>query len=123
MSDAGLKKVFLNFDGIVAESICCQMLCRHSLASLFEAVSTILGEAIVVSHLLSKGTHEVIGVEGRVTKDRQKTYVTSRSRKQRNCYTKTINVKRSTDFADDAEMLLAFSILLPSLMSFSDVLL
>src|SRR5947207_11092676 len=30
--------------GIVAESICCQILCRHSLASLEEAVRTILGE-------------------------------------------------------------------------------
>jgi len=37
-------KVLLNLDGIVAESICCQMLWRHSLASLLEAVSTILGE-------------------------------------------------------------------------------
>jgi hypothetical protein len=30
--------------GIVAESICCQMLWRHSLASLDEAVRTIFGE-------------------------------------------------------------------------------
>ena len=37
-------KVLLNFAGMVAESICCQMLWRHSLASEFEAVSTIRGE-------------------------------------------------------------------------------
>src|SRR5438874_618342 len=33
-----------NFAGIVAESICCQMLWRHSLASLEDAVRTIFGE-------------------------------------------------------------------------------
>ena len=32
------------FAGIVAESICCQMLCLHSLASLDDAVRTIFGE-------------------------------------------------------------------------------
>ncbi len=29
---------------MVADNICCQMLCRHSLASLEDAVKTILGE-------------------------------------------------------------------------------
>ena len=41
-----LKKVLLYLCGTVAESICCQMLCLYSLASVDEAVSTIFGEAI-----------------------------------------------------------------------------
>jgi hypothetical protein len=36
------------FCGMVAESICCQMLWCHSLASEFEAVRTIKGDAIEV---------------------------------------------------------------------------
>jgi hypothetical protein len=35
--------------GIVADNICCQMLCRHSLASEFEAAKTINGDAIKFS--------------------------------------------------------------------------
>jgi hypothetical protein len=44
--EAGLMNLWLYFCGIVAESICCQMLCLNSLASVDEAVKTILGEAI-----------------------------------------------------------------------------
>jgi hypothetical protein len=39
-----LKKVFLNLLGTVADSICCQILWFHSLASVDEAVRTISGD-------------------------------------------------------------------------------
>jgi len=39
-----LKNRLLNFCGVVAESICCQMLWFHSLASVADAVRTNNGE-------------------------------------------------------------------------------
>src|SRR5438270_94655 len=45
-NDTLLKKVLLYLCGTVAESICCQMLCLYSLASVDEAVSTIFGDPI-----------------------------------------------------------------------------
>src|SRR5438128_2722937 len=43
-SDSSGIHRFPNFAGIVAESICCQILWCHSLASLDDAVRTIFGE-------------------------------------------------------------------------------
>src|SRR5882762_1636200 len=43
-NSSGSRHLWACFAGIVAESICCQMLCRHSLASLRDAVKTIFGE-------------------------------------------------------------------------------
>src|SRR5262249_17462219 len=42
--EAGLMKVPLYLKGIVADSICCHTLCLNSLASVEDAVNTILGE-------------------------------------------------------------------------------
>ena len=42
--ESGLMKVPLNLKGMVADSICCQTLCLNSLASVEDAVRTILGE-------------------------------------------------------------------------------
>ena len=42
--DSGLIHLWPNFAGMVADNICCQMLWRHSLASLDEAVRTIFGD-------------------------------------------------------------------------------
>src|SRR5579885_252233 len=47
-SDSGGMNCRLYFCGMVAESICCQMLWCHSLASELEAARTIKGEAIRV---------------------------------------------------------------------------
>src|SRR5437899_422773 len=44
ISAAGSIHLRPYFAGMPAESICCQMLCRHSLAALDDAVTTILGE-------------------------------------------------------------------------------
>jgi hypothetical protein len=41
---SGLIHLWPYLAGMVADNICCQMLCRHSLASLDDAVKTILGE-------------------------------------------------------------------------------
>src|SRR2546430_12034579 len=42
--DSGLIHLWPYLAGIVADSICCQILWRHSLAALDEAVKTIFGD-------------------------------------------------------------------------------
>src|SRR5207253_4355836 len=44
INNSGLRHLWACLAGIVAESICCQILWCHSLASLDDAVRTIFGE-------------------------------------------------------------------------------